>query len=311
VAQKKSCPVTAEGLRKLIEAGHAQLSVRRQCELLGLPRSSLYYEPVPQTAENLALMRRIDEEYTAHPFLGSRRMAAWLSARGQAVNRKRVQRLMRVMGLEAIYPKPRLSVPGQGHKVFPYLLRDVKVERVDQVWSTDITYVPMTAGFMYLAAVIDWHSRYVICWRLSNTLDGSFCLEMLEEALGHGKPEVFNTDQGAQFTAAAFTDRLLSAGVAVSMDGKGRCLDNVFVERLWRTVKYEEIYLRCYETVPELTEGLQRYFLFYNEERLHQSLDYHTPAQVYRAGRASKSGILPRPATPQPLGRGRGAGKNA
>jgi putative transposase len=284
VAQKKSCPLTAEGLRELIEAGHPQLSVRRQCELLGLPRSSLYYEPVAETAENLALMRLIDEEYTAHPFYGSRRMAAWLKAQGQAINRKRVQRLMGVMGLEAIYPKPRLSVPGQGHKVFPYLLRGVKVERVDQVWSTDITYVPMTAGFMYLAAVIDWYSRYVIAWRLSNTLDGPFCLELLEEALGQGKPEVFNTDQGAQFTAAAFTGRLESAGVAVSMDGKGRCLDNVFVERLWRTVKYEEIYLRCYETVPELIEGLGRYFPFYNEERLHQSLDYRTPAEVYRRG---------------------------
>jgi putative transposase len=277
-------PSEAEGLRPLVEAGHPQLSVRRQCELLGLARSSLYYEPAPETAENLALMRLIDEEYTAHPFLGSRRMAVWLRARGQAVNRKRVQRLMRVMGLEAIYPKPRLSVPGQGHKVFPYLLRDVKVERPDQVWSTDITYVPMATGFTYLAAVIDWHSRYVIAWRLSNTLDGSFCLEMLDEALGTGKPEVFNTDQGSQFTAEAFTGRLLSAGVAVSMDGKGRCLDNVFVERLWRTVKYEELYLHCYETVPGLIEGLGKYFPFYNEERFHQSLGYRTPAQVYRRG---------------------------
>ncbi len=238
-------------------------------------------------------------------------MAAWLGGQGEAVNRKRVQRLMRLMGLEAIYPKPRLSVPGQGHKVFPYLLRDVKVERVDQVWSTDITYVPMTTGFMYLAAVIDWYSRYVIAWRLSNTLDGSFCLEILDEALATGRPEVFNTDQGTQFAAEAWTSRLLSAGVAVSMDGKGRCLDNVFVERLWRTVKYEELYLRCYERVPELIEGLGKYFPFYNEERLHQSLDYRTPAALYREGLASKSGILPRPATPQPLGRGRGAGKNA
>jgi putative transposase len=309
VAQKKSGPLSAAGRRGLVEADHPQLSVRRQCELLGLPRSSLYYEPAPETAENLALMRLIDEEYTAHPFYGSRRMAAWLKARGQAVNRKRVRRLMGVMGLEAIYPRPKLSLPGQGHKVFPYLLRGVEVQRVDQVWSTDITYVPMKAGFTYLAAVIDWHSRYVICWRLSNTLDGSFCLGMLEEALGQGKPEVFNTDQGAQFTAEAWTSRLLSAGVAVSMDGKGRCLDNVFVERLWRTVKYEELYLRCYETVPELMGGLGRYFPFYNEERLHQSLDYRTPAQVYREGRVSKSGILPRPATPQPPGKGSRGGK--
>jgi putative transposase len=190
-----------------------------------------------ETPEDLALMRLIDGQYTAQPVYGSRRMTAWLMRQGHEVNRKRVRRLMRLMGLEAIYPKPKLSAAGQGHRVFPYLLRDVKVERVDQVWSTDITYVPMPSGFMYLAAVIDWFSRYVIAWRLSNTLDGAFCLEMLDEALGRGRPEVFNTDQGVQFTAEAFTSRLLSAGVAVSMDGKGRCLDNVWVERLWRTVK--------------------------------------------------------------------------
>jgi putative transposase len=207
--------------------------------LLGLNRSSLSYEPVGETFENLRLMRLIDEQYTACPFYGSRRMTAWLVEQGEEVNRKRVQRLMRTMGLEAIYPKPRLSLAGKGHKIYPYLLRGVEVERADQVWSTDITYVPITSGFMYLAAVIDWFSRYVIAWRLSNTLDGSFCLEMLEEALRSGKPEVFNTDQGVQFTAVAFTGRLESAGVAVSMDGRGRALDNVFVERLWRTVKTE------------------------------------------------------------------------
>jgi putative transposase len=214
--------------------------VRRQCELLGLCRSSLYYEPAAETAENLRLMRLIDEEYTAHPFLGSRRLTKWLIEHGEAVNRKRVQRLLRLMGLEAIYPKPKLSAAGQGHRICPYLLRDVRLERPDQVWSTDITYVPLASGFMYLAAVIDWFSRYVIAWRLSNTLDGSFCLEMLDEALSRGRPEVFNTDQGVQFTAQAWTGRLESAGVAVSMDGRGRCLDNVFVERLWRTVKYED-----------------------------------------------------------------------
>jgi putative transposase len=238
-----------------------------------------------ETAENLALMKRIDKEYTDRPFFGSRRMTVWLQGQGHAVNRKRVQRLMRLMGLEAVYPRPKLSAPGAGHKVFPYLLRDVKIERPDQVWSTDITYIPMPYGFMYLAAVIDWYSRYVIAWRLSNTLDGSFCLEMLDEALGQGRPEVFNTDQGVQFTAEAFTGRLLSAGVQVSMDGKGRCLDNVFVERLWRSVKYEEIYLRCHETVPALSVGLEKYFPFYNEARPHQSLDYRTPAQVYEEGR--------------------------
>jgi putative transposase len=269
-----------------VEVGHAQLSVRRQCELLGLSRSSLYYEPAEESAENLRLMRLLDEQYTACPFYGSRRLTAWLMQQGEAVNRKRVQRLLRLMGLEAIYAKPRLSVPGRGHRIYPYLLRGVRIERPDQVWSTDITYVPLRSGFMYLAAVLDWYSRYVLAWRLSNTLDGSFCLEMLDEALSRGRPEVFNSDQGVQFTAAAFTSRLQSARVAVSMDGRGRCLDNVFVERLWRTVKYENIYLRGYETVPELEQGLDRYFWFYNEERLHQALDYRTPAVAYGGGHA-------------------------
>jgi putative transposase len=260
--------------------------VRRQCELLGLNRSALYYQPADETEANLRLMRLIDAEYTAHPFYGSRKITMWLREQGEAVNRKRVQRLMRVMGLEAIYPKPRLSVPGRGHRIYPYLLRDVAITRADQVWSTDITYVPLRAGFMYLAAIIDWFSRYVIAWRLSNTLDGSFCLEMLDEALCCGRPEVFNTDQGVQFTAEAFTGRLVQAGVAVSMDGKGRCLDNVFVERLWRTVKYEDIYPGCYEAVPQLESGLRRYFPFYNEERSHQSLGYRTPAAVYRERQA-------------------------
>jgi putative transposase len=259
--------------------------VRRQCELLGLCRSSLHYEPAPETAENLRLMRLIDEEYTAHPFLGSRRLTAWLVGRGEGVNRKRVQRLLRLMGLEAIYPKPKLSVARAGHRVYPYLLRGVRIERPDQVWSTDITYVPLACGFLYLAAVLDWYSRRVLAWRLSNTLDSSFCLEMLDEALSRGRPEVFNTDQGVQFTAQAWTGRLETAGVAVSMDGRGRCLDNVFVERLWRTVKYEDIYLWRYEGVAELQRGLGRYFPYYNERRPHQALDYRTPAEVYREGR--------------------------
>jgi putative transposase len=235
-----------------------------------------------ETAANLALMRRIDEQYTARPFYGSRRMAVWLRQQGEEVNRKRVQRLMRLMGLEAIYPKPKLSVAGRGHRIYPYLLREVRIERRDQVWSTDITYIPMARGFMYLAATIDWYSRYVIAWRLSNTLDGSFCLDMLEEALRKGRPEVFNTDQGVQFTAEAWTRRLEAAEVQVSMDGRGRCLDNVFVERLWRSVKYEDVYLRCYEAVPELHDGLARYFGFYNDERPHQALAYRTPALVYQ-----------------------------
>jgi putative transposase len=269
--------------------GHPALSISRQCELLGLGRSSFYYTPATETKENLTLMQLIDRQYTEHPSHGSRRLTHWLQRQGHAVNRKRVQRLMRQMGLEAIYPKPRLSAAAPGHKVFPYLLRGVAIERPDQVWSTDITYVPLARGFMCLAAVIDWYSRYVLAWRLSNTLDGAFCLEMLDEALGRGRPEIFNTDQGVQFTAAAFTGRLLAAGVQVSMDGRGRCLDNVFVERLWRTVKYEDIYLRGYETVPELLQGLARFFPFYNEERLHQALGYETPAAVYR-GAGAKAG---------------------
>jgi putative transposase len=271
-------------VRALIEPAHAALSVRRQCELLGLNRSSLYYRPATETAENLALMRRIDTQYTACPFYGTRRMTAWLVQQGEAVNRKRVQRLMRLMGLEAIYAKPKLSVAGRGHRIYPYLLRGVRVARPDQVWSADITYIPMAAGFMYLAATIDWYSRSVLAWRLSNTLDGAFCLDMLEEALGRGRPEVFNTDQGVQFTAAAWTGRLQAAGVQVSMDGRGRWVDNVFVERLWRSVKQEHVYLWCDEAVPALQQGLGQYFRFYNDERPHQALDYRTPAQVYHGG---------------------------
>lgn len=272
-------------MRLLVEVGHPELSVRRQCELLGLSRSSLYYQPAVETADNLRLMRLLDEEYTAHPFYGSRRLTKWLTNQGEDVNRKRVQRLLRLMGLEAIYPKPKLSAAGLGQRMYPYLLRNVSIERPNQVWSTDITYVPLTSGFMYLAATIDWYSRYVLAWRLSNTLDGSFCLDMLEEALSKGRPEVFNTDQGVQFTSQAWTGRVESAGVAVSMDGKGRCLDNIFVERLWRSVKYEDVYLRGYETVPQLQGGLGRYFPFYNDERPHQSLDYRTPGEVYHAER--------------------------
>jgi putative transposase len=265
--------------------------VRRQCELLGLARASLYYQAAEETAPNLRLMRLLDEEHTRHPFYGSRRLTAWLGEQGEQVNRKRVQRLMRLMGLEAIYPKPRLSVPDLSHRVYPYLLRGVGIDRVNQVWSADITYVPMPKGFMYLAATIDWYSRYVVSWRLSNTLDGLFCQEMLDEALGRGRPEIFNTDQGVQFTALAFTERLKRAGVLISMDGRGRCLDNVFVERLWRTVKYENIYLQAYATVAELEQGLRSYLRFYNEERLHQSLDYQPPQVVHRGtGKPSPRG---------------------
>jgi putative transposase len=256
--------------------------VRRQCELLGVNRSGLYYEPATETTANLRLMRMIDEQYLRTPFYGRRRMAAHLAAAGEPVNRKRVQRLMRGMGLEAIYPKPRTTTRSPDHKIYPYLLRDVTIDRCDQVWSTDVTYLPLEGGYMFLAAVIDWHSRFVLSWELSNTLDGRFCLEALEAALGGGRPEIFNTDQGSQFTARAFTGRLEGAGVAVSMDGRGRALDNVFVERLWRSLKYEEVYLKSYRDVREMEAGLRAWFAFYNHERPHQSLDYRTPAEVYR-----------------------------
>jgi len=266
------------------------LSVSQQCELVGLSRSSYYYEPARESTANLALMALIDREYTAHPFRGSRGLRAWLRRAGQMVNRKRVQRLMRLMGLEAVYPKPRLSVGGAGHPVYPYLLRNVVIERADQVWSTDITYIPMPTGYIYLTAVIDWYSRYVLAWRLSNTLDGDFCLEALDAALARGRPEVFNTDQGVQFTSAGFVRRVEAAGAKVSMDGKGRCLDNVFVERLWRTVKYEYVYLWRPEAVPALAAGLTTYFGYYNEERSHQALADRTPAEVYEQRARSRQG---------------------
>lgn len=227
-------------------------------------------------------MRSIDRQYLETPCYGSRKLACTLG-----VNRKRVQRLMRRMGLEAIYPKRRTTRPGAGHKIYPYLLRNVAIERPDQVWSTDITYLPLRHGFLYLTAVIDWHSRYVLSWRLSNTLDGGFCLQALEEALASGRPEIFNTDQGAQFTAVAFTQRLEASGVQISMDGRGRALDNVFIERLWRTVKYEDVYLKDYADGWEAESGLRAYFDFYCRRRIHQALAYRTPAEVY--GRTNSS----------------------
>lgn len=226
-------------------------------------------------------MRLIDGQYTRTPFYGRHRMTAYLRSLGETVNPKRVRRLMRTMGLQAVYPKPRTTVASPVHKVYPYLLRDLRITRPDQVWSSDITYLPMRKGFMYLTAVLDWYSRYVVAWRVSNTLEGSFCLEVLEEAFRHGCPEIFNTDQGTQFTAHKFTGAVEGAGVRMSMDGRGRALDNVFVERLRRSVKYEDIYLKDYETGEALPEGLRRYFRFYNEERPHQSLGYRTPASVH------------------------------
>jgi len=268
----------------MIEPEHPEVSIRRQCELVGLNRSTYYYKQVPESELNLFLMRLIDQQYMKTPFYGWPRMTAHLCRQGYKVNHKRVQRLMSKMGLQAVYPKRQTSIPAKGHKVYPYLLRNLTITHPNQVWSTDITYIPMRHGFMYLVAVIDWYSRYVLAWELSNTLDGLFCLDALDQALARGQPAIFNTDQGAQFTALAFTSRLETAGIRISMDGRGRALDNVFVERLWRSVKYEHVYLYEYETVPELGKGLGEYFMFYNHERLHQSLSYQTPAEVHFAG---------------------------
>lgn len=276
--------------RSLLEPDHPTLSLRRQCDLLDLPRSTAYYTPASESPDNLALMREIDGVYLENPSYGSRSLTAVLANSGWEVNRKRVQRLMRLMGIAGVTPRcQRTSKPHPGHRVFAYLLRNVAITHPDQVWSTDITYVPLRGGFVYLVAVMDWYSRYVLSWRLSNRLDGGFCLEALDEALAHGKPEVFNTDQGTQFTSGAFVNRLLDRSIAVSMDGRGRALDNVFIERLWKSVKYQEIYLRNYETAADVEEGLTLYFAKYNHERPHQSLDNLTPAKVYEWGAAVRS----------------------
>jgi len=265
----------------MIDREH-KLSIMRQCQLLNRSRSTVYYAGGGASEEDLALMRRIDEMHLARPFYGSRRLRDWLEQEGWSVNRKKVQRLMRQMGIVALYPKRKTSQPGTGHKVFPYLLRGLDVARPNQVWCADVTYVPMARGFLYLVAIMDWYSRKVLSWRLSNTLDADSCVEALEDALmTYGTPEIFNTDQGCQFTSEAFTGVLKSADVAISMDGKGRWLDNVFVERLWRSLKYEEIYLHAYDSVSEARQGIGWYFRFYNSERPHQSLDRQTPDQAY------------------------------
>jgi putative transposase len=258
-----------------------ELSLSNQCRLLGINRSSYYLKAVSETDYNLKLMNLIDQEHTAHPFYGSRRMMAWLHMKGHAVNRKRVQRLMQAMGIEAIYPKRNLSRSDLEYKKYPYLLRDQEAMFPDHVWSTDITYIKLLGGFAYCTAIIDWYSRYVIAWRISNTLDTSFCLEALEEALEKGKPEIFNTDQGVQFTSLAFTGKLEKANIKISMDGRGRALDNIFVERLWRALKYEDIYLKDYRSVKEVRDGVKSYFHFYNNKRPHQSLNYRYPKDVY------------------------------
>jgi putative transposase len=274
---------SAKEKTSLIERTGSDLSIRRQCELLGLSRSTIYYEPRPQREESLHLMRLLDEQYTQTPFYGVRRMTAWLREEGYSVNPKRVRRLLRKMGLWAIYPEPSTSKPSPEHQVYPYLLRNVPIQEVNQVWSTDITYIRMQRGFCYLVAVIDWFSRYVLSWEVATSLEASFCVEALDRALVRGSttPQVFNSDQGAQFTSQDFTGRLLAEDIRISMDGRGRALDNIFVERLWRSVKQEEVYIRDYQNVGEAVDALGRYFDFYNHRRLHQSLSYQTPASVY------------------------------
>jgi putative transposase len=268
--------------RRRLVGPDPEVSLRRQCELLGISRSGVYYVPVEPDAEELELMRQIDELHLECPFYGSRSIARELRGRGCPANRKRVQRLMRLMGLESVAPKPDTSRPNEEHPVYPYLLRGLTVSRPNQVWASDITYIPLARGYAYLVAIMDWHSRRVLSWRLSNTMDPSFCVEALQEALSRfGRPEIFNSDQGSQFTSKGFVDVLLDAGVKISMDGKGRWLDNVFVERLWRSLKYEDVYLKAYANLIEARAGLGEYFHFYNTRRSHRALGYQTPASFY------------------------------
>jgi len=264
-----------------VEPAHPEIPMARQCELLDLSRSTFYYLPTLDERLNQELMRRLDEEYTKHPFFGSRKLTVRLRKAGFAVNRKRIQGLMRRMGLEAIYRKPRLSLPGRQHKRYPYLLKGMTVDRPDAVWCADITYIRLAHGFVYLVAILDWHSRYVLAWSLSTTLEKEFCLEALRDSLRISRPEIFNTDQGAQFTSPEFTGLLEGASIRISMDGRGRVYDNIFVERFWRSVKYEEVYLHEYRTVIEARAHLGAYFRFYNEERPHEALGYRTPHEVY------------------------------
>lgn len=265
----------------MIKPGHPEIPIYRQCQLLGVSRAAYYYESRAVSALNVELMRLIDEQYTRTPFYGVQKMTEWLRRQDYRVNPKRVRRLLRLMGLEAICPKPWLSKPAEGHKKYPYLLKGLAIDRPDQVWTADVTYIRLLQGFVYLVAIMDWFSRYVLAWEVSTSLEKEFCLEALERALLLSRPAIFNSDQGRQFTSTEFTGRLESTGVRISMDGRGRVWDNIFVERLWRTVKYEEVYLKSYETVREAREGLAGYFHFYNNERLHQALGYRTPREVY------------------------------
>jgi putative transposase len=305
--------MSAPDRRAKLDRDHPALSLRRQCTLLGLARSGVY-RPRPADDDDLELMRRIDELFTRWPFLGSRRMTAMLRAEGQTINRKRVQRLMRRMGIAALGPKPRTTKPAPGHRVYPYLLRELAIERPNQVWAADITYIPIGRGFLYLVAIMDWASRAVLAWRLSNTMDVAFCVSALEEALARfGRPEIFNTDQGSQFTSAAFTGVLAAAGIRISMDGRGRWMDNVFIERLWRSLKHEDVYLKGYVDGQEAKAGIAEWIGFYNTRRPHQALDNRTPMSIWRDGvtgalgegavdmtlRLDNAGALP--TYPQPL----------
>jgi len=277
--------MSAPDRRARLDRDHSELSIRRQCTLLGVARSSIYRLPRPANDDDVLTMRLIDELFTAWPFLGSRRLAVMLREKGYSINRKRVQRLMRQMGIAALGPKPRTTKPAPGHKIFPYLLRNLVIDRPSQVWAADITYIPVGRGFLYLVAVIDWASRAVLAWRLSNTMDVSFCVSALEEALARfGKPEIFNTDQGSQFTSAAFTGTLMAAGIKISMDGRGRWMDNVFIERLWRSLKYEDVYLKGYADGREARAGIASWMAFYTLRRPHQALATRTPMAVWRDG---------------------------
>jgi putative transposase len=281
MAKKKVEDISLDDRMNWIDE-RSSLSIRRQCNLASVSRSSWYYQPCGESEENLLYMRLIDEQYLKTPFYGSPRMCEVLRERGYQVNEKRVSRLMRLMGLQAIYPRKNLSKQAPEHKIYPYLLRGLKINRPNQVWSTDITYIRMTRGFLYLCAVIDWNSRLVLSWRLSNTLDVDFCIETLKDALNTGvQPEIFNTDQGSQFTSPKFTKVLHDREIQISMDGRGRALDNVFIERLWRDVKYEHVFLHEYENGRALYQGLKGYFHFRNMERPHQALGYKTPWEVY------------------------------
>jgi putative transposase len=271
--------------RAMVERDNPELAVSQQCRLLAVPRSAVYRPPAEVSAEDLAIMALIDRQYLVRPYYGSRRMAAWLATQGHVVNRKRVQRLMRLLGLVAIYQRPNTSKPAAAHRIYPYLLGGLAIGRVNQVWCSDVTYIPMAKGFLYLVVIMDWASRAVLAWRLSNTLGADFCVEALEEALAkYDRPEIFNTDQGSQFTSDDFTSTLKDHAIMISMDGKGRCMDNIFVERLWRSLKYEEVYLNAYATVAEAKAGIGAWLDFYNEERQHQSLGYRTPRQIYQEG---------------------------